>query len=146
MLDPRIYRGALVPVLLALIVFAFSLENQPAPERTTLAPDAFVADRALADLQDLAARAPDRRPGTASDTALAGRVAGKLRAAAPTWTVTTSRAGGRTIDGRRRLTTVIARQAGQPGPQLVVVAHRDAARAPSRSQLTGTAALIELAR
>ena len=31
-----------------------------------------------------------------------------------------------TADGKRRLTTVIARQVGQPGPGLVVVAHRDA--------------------
>ena len=41
MLDVRIYRAALVPVLLAVIVCAFSLQDQPSPVTTTLAPDAF---------------------------------------------------------------------------------------------------------
>jgi hypothetical protein len=46
MLDPRIYRAALAGVLLAVIVCAFSLGDQPAPARTTLAPDAFSGLRA----------------------------------------------------------------------------------------------------
>src|SRR3954471_5744525 len=146
MLDPRIYRGALVPVLLAVIVFAFSLGNQPAPARTTLVPDAFVAERAFDDLQELAGVASDRAPGSAGDEAVARRVAAKLRAAAPTWDISTATTEAETIDGRRRLTTVLARQAGQPGPQLVVVAHRDAAQPRSFSQLSGTATLLELAR
>jgi hypothetical protein len=59
MLDPRIYRAALVPVLLAVIVCAFSLQDQPGPRTTTLAPDAFSgarAERQLADLARAAAR------------------------------------------------------------------------------------------
>src|SRR3954454_18439801 len=143
MLDPRIYRGALVPVLLALIVFAFSLENQPTAARTTLAPEAFVAQRALDDLQELAQLAPRRRPGSQGDAGVAARVAAKLRASAPTWRVTTSRFTGRTIDGKLTVKTVMTRQAGQPGPQLVFASHRDAAQAQSRSQLTGTALLTE---
>ena len=51
-----------------------------------------------------------------------------------------------TADGKRRLTTVIARQVGQPGPGLVVVAHRDALGRGARAELSGTAAMIELAR
>ena len=46
----------------------------------------------------------------------------------------------------RRLTTVIARQVGQPGPGLVVVAHRDALGRGARAELSGTAAMMELAR
>jgi hypothetical protein len=53
---------------------------------------------------------------------------------------------GETADGMRRLTTVIARQVGQPGPGLVVVAHRDALKRGSRAELTGTAVMLELAR
>ena len=41
---------------------------------------------------------------------------------------------------------MIARQVGAPGPELVVVAHRDAARPGSAAELSGTAALLELAR
>ena len=146
MLDPRIYRGALLPVLLAAIVFAFSLENRPAPATTTLAPDAFVGARAAQDLARLAALAPERRPGSPGDAAVARRVAAGFRAASPTWVVSTSRAPGDTIDGERTLTTVLARQAGQPGPQLVVLAHRDAAGRGARAELSGTAGLLELAR
>jgi hypothetical protein len=53
---------------------------------------------------------------------------------------------GETIDGERRLTTVIARQVGRPGPGLVVVAHRDAARRDARAELSATAMMLELAR
>ena len=56
MLDPRIYRGALLPVLLAAIVFAFSLENRPAPAATTLAPDAFVGARAAKSMSPASVR------------------------------------------------------------------------------------------
>ena len=80
MLDPRIYRAALVPVVLALIVCAFSLQDRPAPIRTTLAPDAFSASRALADVNGLADAFPQRRAGDAADEALGRRVAGALRA------------------------------------------------------------------
>ena len=41
MLDPRIYRMGLTAVLLAVIVLAFSLGDQPGPQGTTLAPQAF---------------------------------------------------------------------------------------------------------
>jgi phosphotriesterase-related protein len=40
-LDLRIYRAAFVPVLFAVLVVAFSLQDRPRPLETTLAPDAF---------------------------------------------------------------------------------------------------------
>jgi hypothetical protein len=46
----------------------------------------------------------------------------------------------------RRLTTVIARQVGAPGPGLVIVAHRDALGRGAKAELSGTAAMLELAR
>jgi hypothetical protein len=146
MLDPRLYQGALLPILVAVIVFAFSLQDRPAPATTTLAPDAFVGQRAALDLRALAARFPDRRPGSSGDEALAGAVARRLRAAGPTWRVSMVSSRGETIDGNRALTTVLARQAGAPGPQLVVVAHRDAARRGAAAELSGTAAMLEIAR
>ena len=53
MLDARIYRAALVPVLLAVIVCAFSLQDQPPPLGTTLAPDAFSGADANRELRSL---------------------------------------------------------------------------------------------
>jgi hypothetical protein len=146
MLDPRIYRAALVPVLLAVIVCAFSLEDQPSAISTTLAPDAFSGARATRELDALAAAYPRRRAGDAADAALGRRIAGTFRGLAPSYEVTTPSFTGETIDGERTLTTVLARQVGEPGPELVVVAHRDAAGPGAKAELSGTAAMLELAR
>ena len=146
MLDPRIYRAALAAVLLGVIVCAFSLGDQPAPVRTTLAPDAFTGQRATQELNGLASRYPLRRPGDVQDEALAREIAATFRSISEGFSVSSSRALGETIDGERRLTTVIARQAGAPGGGLVVVAHRDAAGRGARAELSGTAAMLELAR
>ncbi|MEI7692202.1 MAG: hypothetical protein WCJ50_06720, partial [Actinomycetes bacterium] len=80
MLDPRIYRAALIPLLFALIVVAFSLENRPAPLRSQLVPAAFDGPRAARMLNNLAQQYPRRRPGSAGDQALARRVTSELQA------------------------------------------------------------------
>jgi hypothetical protein len=156
MLNPRIYRAAFLPVLLAVLVAAFSLQDRPRAIGTTLAPDAFDGARTSRALAELAERFPDRRPGSQGDRALAAEVERGLRAAVEprgrdavpggerlVRTVTRS---AQTIDGERDVTTVMATRPGQPGPGLVVVAHRDAAQGPARAELSGTAALLELAR
>jgi hypothetical protein len=52
-----------------------------------------------------------------------------------------------TIEGTRTLTTVIAERPGSTGlSPIVIVAHRDAPASGSAAQLSGTAALLELAR
>jgi hypothetical protein len=150
-LDPRLYRAALIPILFALILAAFSLEDLPRPLRTTLAPDAFQAQRASRDLNQMVRSYPNRRPGDASDEALARRVADSLRAAGlpggpRPFSVRLARRKGQTIDGERQLVNVIARRAGIAAPQIVVVAHRDAAKRGSAAELSGTAALVELGR
>ena len=151
MLDPRLYRAALAPILFALILAAFSLEDLPRPIRTTLAPDAFEAQRAFRYLQDVGGTFRNRRPGDAGDEALAQRVAADLRNAGQAggprpFSVRLVRRSGETIDGERTLTNVIARRAGAAGRQIVVVAHRDAAKPGSLAELSGTAALVELGR
>jgi hypothetical protein len=151
LLDPRLYRAALAPVLFALILAAFSLEDRPRPIRSTLAPDAFESRRAFRDLRDMVARFPNRRPGDSGDEGLARRVAQELRDAGlgggpRPFTVRTERLQGETIDGDRQLVNVIARRAGAAGRQIVVVAHRDAAKRGSIAELSGTAALVELGR
>jgi hypothetical protein len=146
MLDPRIYRTAFVPVLLAILVVAFSLEARPRAIGTTLAPDAFDGAAAFATLGDYAKGFPVRRPGERDDALLAERIARDLDVLGP-GTVRTFRDAGQTIDGEQELATVVATRPGRrPGPGIVVVAHRDAAGAPAKAELSGSAALVELAR
>src|ERR1700712_1637608 len=114
MLDPRVYRAAFIPALFALVLVAFSLGDRPRPVQTTLSPDAFDGTAAFARLQSLAARFPDRRPGSSGDTGLAGVRAGDSRR--PGFSVTTPTGEAETIDGRQTLTTVIGTRTGSPGP------------------------------
>ena len=156
MLNPSIYRAAFLPVLLAVLVAAFSLQDRPRAIGTTLAPDAFDGTRTGRVLADLAQRFPDRRPGGRGDRALAAEVERALRAGVqPTGRdavpggerlVRTVTRSAQTIDGERDVTTVLATRPGQPGPGLVVLAPRDAARGPGRAELSATVALLELAR
>jgi len=48
--DWRVYRAALVPLVLVLLVSAFSLTDLPAPRTSTLAPDAFDGTGAFNEL------------------------------------------------------------------------------------------------
>jgi hypothetical protein len=151
MLNGRLYRGALVPVAFALAIAAFSLTSRPRPLTASLAPDAFQGSSALADLKSLAATYPERRPGSTGDEQLAVRVAHDLEGLGGTagggFSVQTHRLSGQTIDGERTLTTVVAQRPGSTSATpIVILAHRDAAARGSQAELSGTAALLELAR
>jgi hypothetical protein len=150
-LNGRIYRAAFVPLLFTLAIAGFSLNDRPAPLTSGLAPGAFEGARAFADLQGLAARFPDRRPGSRGDDELAGYIAGTLKGlggtAAGGFSVQTRTVRAQTIEGERTLETVIAQRPGTSGEQpLVVLAHRDAAGRGARGELSATAVLLELAR
>ena len=80
MLNGRLYRASFLPFLVALGIAAFSVSARPAPLTSTLAPDAFEGAAALAELNSLAQRFPDRRPGSRSDQELATHVAHSLQA------------------------------------------------------------------
>ncbi len=151
MLNGRIYRAAFVPLLLALAIAGFSLRAPAHSLSSTLAPDAFDGPRAFAELQSLAAKFPERRPGSQGDEALAGYIAQTLGglggSASAGFSVHTRRVEAQTIDGKRTLTTVIARRPGiTGGSPIVLLAHRDAARRGAAAELSGTAVLLELAR
>ncbi len=151
MLNGRIYRAAFVPFLVVLAVSAFSLGSRPLPPSSNLAPDAFEGSRAFAELQALAARYPDRGPGSSGDEALAGYVASALRSLGGTagggFIVHVRHVEGQTIDGERRLTTVFAVRPGSTSEApVLLLAHRDAAAAGAEGELSGTVALLELAR
>jgi hypothetical protein len=151
MLNWRLYRVGFGAFLVALAVAAFSLTARPVPLTSTLAPDAFEGARAFADLNSLAAQFPDRRPGSPGDERLAAHISGMLEGLGGTagggFSVRTRHLEAQTIDGQRSLTTVIAQRPGSTGATpIVIFAHRDAVARGSRAELSGTAALIELAR
>jgi hypothetical protein len=166
MFDGRIYRAAFAPLLLVLVIAGFSLTSRPGSLRSTLAPDAFDGARAFAGLQTLVRRFPDRSPGSPGDNGLAGYIAQELgglggpptqvpptQGSSPRGTagggfqVSVRRLRARTIDGERTLTTVVAERPGSTGESpIVILAHRDAAVRGSTAELSGTAALLELAR
>jgi hypothetical protein len=144
MLDPRIYRTGLVPVVLAVIVLAFSLGDQQGPLGSSLAPDAFNGGAASATMNGLARSYPQRPPGSPEDQALATYIAGRLRSDG--FTVTTDNFRAHTLDGTRELQNVVAVHAGQQSGSIVVVAERDARGSPATAGLSGTAVMLELAK
>ncbi len=151
MLNGRLYRAAFVPFLFALALAAFSLGPRPLPLTSTLAPDAFEGQPAFEELRALGARYPDRRPGGAGDRALAAHIAVTLKglggSAGGGFSVRTVLSEGQTIAGEASLDTVIAERPGSTSAApILIVAHRDAAARGSLAELSGTAALLELAR
>lgn len=144
MLDPRIYRAGLLPILFALVLAGFSLREPPRPLDTPLASDAFDGAAAFRQLDALASAAPLRRPGSAGDRYVAGQVADGLRANG--FRVGIRSLTAQTADGSRTLETVVGERAGFSTRRVLVVAHRDALGRGARGELSGTAALLELAR
>jgi uncharacterized membrane protein YhaH (DUF805 family) len=140
MLDPRIYRTGMVGVALAVLVLAFSLQNQPGPSRATLAPDAFNGALSAKEMRLLATDYPNRSPGSDGDKALAALVAKTLRL--DQFQVSDTTSSGRTADGVRTLEAVTGTRAGLKSGTILVVAHRDG---PGKASLSGTATLLELA-
>jgi hypothetical protein len=141
-IEPRIYRAAFIPALLALVLVMFSLESRPPPLSQGLAADVlFDARRAATDMRDIARSAPDRRPGSIGNQRTAARVAEELAAL-----------GFRTEIDRFRaentsLVNVVARRGGGSGSQVLVIAARDADSIPdANTSAADTAALLELAR
>ena len=76
MFEPRVYRAAFIPALLALVLTMFSLQSRPAPLPQGLAADVLFDGRvAAAETARIAEAAPDRRPGGMGDERTAQRVA-----------------------------------------------------------------------
>lgn len=156
MLDARVYRAAFLPALVALFVAAFALADRPPAASTRLGAQAFDSDRAFGggaqgarpprnSLRELAETFPSRRPGSAGDVGLADRVEQVLGQ----YGFQVSRKvvdGASTVDGRADLETVVGVRPGLSSRRVVVLAHRDALRAPGLAEVSGTAALLELAR
>jgi len=141
--DLRLYRLAFAPLALAIVYVAFSLATWPPALSTTLPPTAFSGSAAMTRLEALAKAYPDRRPGSAGDREFASYMARTFRADG--FATKTHSFVGDTVSGRRRLETVVASREGSRSPSIVIVAHRDSARPGSLAELSGSAALVELA-
>ena len=122
MLDPRIYRAGLVVAALGLIVLAFSLANQPAGSRSTLAPGAFDGQSAYASMQALYTEYPSRQPGSSADDRLGHKVAATLGSSQYGFSVARERFTARTVNGTRRLTDVVATRPGTEPGSIVIIA------------------------
>jgi hypothetical protein len=143
MVDPRIYRGFLVVVAFAVIVFGFSLHGQQPALGTTVAPGPFFTDVG-SSIDALALSYPHRSPGSPGDRALAGYVAGQLRDYGG-FSVETRAFSAETTAGTRQLENVIATRPGLGSGTIVVVSHRDSLGSPGEADLAGTAVLLDLA-
>ena len=144
MLDPRIYRTGLIAVALAVVVLAFSLQNQPGAAHATLTPDAF--NGAVRAQSDESVGEPLSRPAAGlgrrtrisparSPTASASRAS---RVATDVYTA-------RTATGTDTLENVTATRAGTSSGTIVVVAPRDHLGPRAAASLSGTATLVDLA-
>jgi peptidase M28-like protein len=143
--DVRIYRGALLPAVLVLVVMMFSIESRPEARRATLAPDGFDGAQAKALHDAVLARAPRREPGSEGDNAVADFVVDQFQAIEG-GQVFEQRFGGRFAGRDVELRNVVLVLPGESDRRVVLVAHRDtAAGTGSASSAASTAALLEIA-
>jgi hypothetical protein len=121
----------------------FSLEDRPQPLVSVLAPDAFDSEGASTTVRDLVRRFPDRRPGSAGNSQVAELVAGRFENLNLETDVDrfVAEAEGEDVT----MSNVKGVLSGASDRQLLVLAHRDAARPPGASSAAGTATLLELA-
>ena len=143
MIEPRVYRAAFIPALLAVLLTMFSFQSRPRPLPQGLAADVLFDGAQAADLAArIATEQPDRRAGRRGDAATARLVAESF--ADRGFVVDEPQ---RFTHAGRRLVNVIARRAGASRRQVAVVAARDAATVPDApGSASATAALLELAR
>ena len=144
MIEPRIYRAAFVPALLAVVVVMFSLESRPRPLPQGLAADVvFDGDQAATTMRSIIGLAEDRRAGKEGDLAVADYVSGRLAARG---FVVAPEPDRFESDGKE-LVNVVGRRAGETRRQIVVVAARDAPGVPDAAgSAADTAVLVEIAR
>ena len=146
MVDPRIYRLAFAPALVALVILMFSVEPIPEPVQ---APETFAADfdgrRAAATTRRIVQLAPEREPGSEGDAAVADMVAqrfSKVEAGKVSEQAFEGDFDGDDVDLRNVLLTL----PGNSARTIVVVAPRDAARGSgAASSAAATGLLLEMA-
>jgi len=147
-IEPRVYRAAFVPAVLAVVLAMFSFESRPRPLPQGLAADVLFDGAQAAGLAArIATDAPDRRAGAPGDAATAQLVADTFAARGFTGGSGARATLQRFTHAGHKLVNVIGRRAGRSRRQIVVVAARDAATTPEApGSAADTAALMQLAR
>jgi hypothetical protein len=141
-IEPRVYRAAFVPAVLAVVFVMFSIESRPRALPQGLAADVlFDGRQAAAGARAIVSAGRDRRAGRAGNLELAGRVRRTFA----------SRGFAVEVDRFERadkdLVNVVGRRAGKSRRQIVVLAARDATGVPDAAgSAADTAALLELSR
>jgi hypothetical protein len=144
--DPRIYRLAFAPTLIALVVLMFSVEAVPEPVQ---APETFAADfdgrRAAASAREVLGAGPTRTPGSDGDEAAADLVAarfGEIEAGKVDEQTFEGSFDGEDVELRNVLLTL----PGNSQETIVVAAGRDSARGTgATSSASATGLLLEMA-
>jgi len=144
MINPRVYRIAFVPALLAVIVALFSLEPLPPPIEESPATSTFDARGVAATTRALVELAPDRSPGSSGDAAVADFVEERFRGQR-TGSVAEqhfeANIGGEQVE----LRNVILTLPGESERGLLILAHRDSINEEgAASSAAATAILLEL--
>jgi len=141
----RLYRVAWLLVVPPLILLAFTVSQPPALQHQTLTP-AFDSGAAAAIAANLAARYPNRVPGTSGALGAEKWFRHELT---PYGFAVQRDSFTATIHGRKTvLVNLVAERPGISPREIVVMAHRDDSGIGSglNDNASGTGALIELAR
>ena len=144
MIDFRLYRAALLPTVIAVVVVAFSLQGIPGALITERSAAGFDAQRAVATARQIASDAPAREPGSHGDAVTADVV--EKRFDAVEGGIVSEQRYDSSYEGEDvSLRNVILTLPGQSESTIVIVAARDSARGPGAvSSGAATAALLSL--
>jgi hypothetical protein len=145
MIDLRLWRAALLPIPLVVLVGMFSLQEVPGPLPQGLPPDAFDGEAASALAEDLAQSAPEPRPGSEANEQLGELVNARFSAIGGV-TVSEQRFEG-SFDGEDvELRNLIGVLPGESDRQVALIACRDATNGSgATTSIASTAALLEIA-
>ncbi|MDO9352908.1 MAG: hypothetical protein Q7T55_04395, partial [Solirubrobacteraceae bacterium] len=143
MIDPRLTRIFVLPILAVIVLAAFSVGERPKALKTFQAPDAYDGVAAQSEVNRLAAVYPSRPSAGAADTDLAKEL--ETRFTEDGLDVDLQQAETRAPDGTvGESTQVYATRPGEQEGITVIAAARDSIRPGSRAELTGTATLLQL--
>ncbi len=144
MIDPRLTRLLVVPVLAVLVLVAFSVQDLQRGLRTFESPEAFSGAQTRSEVNRLISRFPARPAGSGADADLAELIAGRFRTAGlavEQWDARVRTARGAGVDAIQ----VQGTTQGVRDGATVLIAPRDSVNAGSSAELSGTAMLLQMA-